>query len=146
MKVFRAILWMFAGSIYTMLFAKRTGKELRKDVSKAKKEGKSILSVLWKEGRDIDLEALEEIKKSTKDNKNIQSLIERSKSEIQKATDIAKKKGGDIAEDMVSILKSISKDASKKAAEISNEIKDKTIKKGQEIQAKAKEKVSKIKK
>ena len=137
---------MFAGSVYTMLFAKRTGKELRKDVCKAKKEGKSILSLLWKEGRDIDLEALEEIKKSTKDNKSIQTLIERSKSEIQKATDIAKKKGGDIAEDMVSILKSISKDASKKASEISSEIKDKTLKKGQEIQDKAKEKISKIKK
>ena len=146
MKILQTFFWMTVGAVYAMLFARRSGKELRKDLSNSYRKGESVLNVLWEECKNVELGALKDIKESVKDNKNIQDLVEKSKLEIQKATEIAKKKGGDIAEDMVSVLKSISKDASQKANEISRELTGKAIKGSREIQDKVKKRVNKSKK
>ena len=138
-KLLHALFWTLLGGVYVMLFAKRTGEEVRKDIQKARKDGKSVGGVLFKEGMKIDMSALGELKKIISEEE-VKELVEKGKDEFSKAVELAKQKGGEIADDTVSILNSLSKDLSKKANEIQKDIKS-TV--GQKIE-KAKKKAKKI--
>jgi len=113
------------GWAYATLSARRPGKEVRDDMKKAKDKGKSCLGVLFNEGKEMDMAFLKGLKKKC-NKKDVQSMLDRGKKEIEKAIELAKKHGGKIKDsDFIDTVKTFSKTISDKVDKLKESKKNK---------------------
>ena len=135
------------GYIAGLLFAKKSGKELRKDL----KDSKNPAKTMFKAMKDADLDAIRELKEWAQKSPEIQNLLKIGKAELNKFVSAAK----DLSDDGIDFAKEkmedLSSEAKKAAQELEKVAKKKSkvmIKKGMkfknEIEKDAKKGIKKI--
>lgn len=116
MKLIKTLIGVFGGATAGLLFAQKSGKELRKDLLKDKDK---MLEVLGKEFVSVGKEISEEVQKIA-ETEDAQELIQAAKSKFKGITELAKKEGGGFAVEVEKYLAEISKYTKQKAGEIEN--------------------------
>jgi len=124
MKIFKTIAGVVGGATIGLLFAQKKGKDFRKDLLKDKDK---MLEVLGKEFLSVGKEISEEVKKIA-ETEDAKELIIAAKKKFQGIAELAKKEGGNFAQEVEKYLKEVSKYTKEKAGEIEKELKPKAKK------------------
>ncbi len=142
MKKLSTILGLLGGAVFGVLFAKKSGKELRKDLSLAKDKGKAceiLGGALLDAGKESisEVENLlrrPEVKKFIEDSKDkidqMHEYIEKEGKKMYKnASDKAKKKGRVLIKDIKDRLNNVAKNSKTKKSVTKQNSKKKNTKK-----------------
>ena len=117
MKVNRLVgvlLGVKAGALLGMLFAQRSGKELRQKL----KDSDSPLKTLIDEGWAIDKEIFAEVSEGIKNSENLQKVLEMGKDQFSDFVEASKELGEQAQDSAVRHLEEIEKWASEASDEI----------------------------
>ncbi len=120
-----------------LLLAKKTGKTLRKEISKSENPAKTMLNAM----KDADMEAFIDFKDWWSNSEKVQSLIKTGKDYFTDIAEEAKGFGEDAKEKTIKEFDRISKDAATASAKLKKEV----VKKGKNMKKTIKKKTTKFK-
>ena len=109
-------------TLLTLLFAKNSGKDVRKKMQQRKDDGEAATGVLISEVSALKDELLKASKNFWASD-NVQDVVSAGKSKLQELFDEAKGKGGEFMEETQKQLLEYSKVAKEKAHELGEEMK-----------------------
>lgn len=138
MKIIRFILTISAGALYGILFAQKPGKKLREELKKSKEPMKT----LFKECKDVDMEALKTFSQWAKESKDVQKLMAVGHSQFKEFVKRAK----DLGKDGKTVARKKLEELSQEAATAAEELRDIADEKRKDIKKKIKTIAKKISK
>lgn len=113
-----------AGYVLGMMFAQRSGKELRGRLSKSDAPAKDLWSDLW----DSKMEMWGEMKEAVENSEQLQKMTDHLRGHFDALVDRAKDMGDDAVEKVQEELEQIADEAKKAAANLKTEAKKRTTK------------------
>ena len=128
-KLVKTILALTAGYAGGLLLAKKSGKDLRKELKKSENPAKTMFNAM----KDADLEAFKDFKDWWENSEKIQSLVKTGKDYFAEVSNEAKEMGTEAIKKTSQELERVANDAQKAA----NKLKKEAIKKGHEVKKKA---------
>jgi len=133
----KALLTLSAGYAAGLLLAKKTGKTLRKELSKSENPAKTMFNAM----KDADLQAFDDFKDWWSNSEKVQSLVKTGKEYFEDIAEEAKEMGKEAVEKTTKELERVAKDAKK----VAEKLKKQAVKKGKEVRKDATKTATKFK-
>lgn len=116
LQVLRFFIVLTVGVLYGLLFAQKTGKKLRKDLSNAENPYKK----LFEELKAVDKEAFDYVKNQAKESESIQKVIEDGRKQFDGFTQKASELGEDAQKQAKKALEDLAQYAKESAQKLSD--------------------------